>query len=84
MNLTKPTVHLNGTSRDSLRRQYEDAGVALNAAFRKLVEASPNAQDYYVQDCFAFASAQREHEDRLARIKSVYDEIEWLLLEVAE
>lgn len=83
MSLTKPTVHLNGTSRESLMRQYEDAGAALNAAFRKLVEASPNARDYYVQDCFAFAAAQREHEDRLARIKSVHDEIEWLLLEVA-
>ena len=32
MDLTKPTIHLNGTSRDVLRDQYEAAWIAVDEA----------------------------------------------------
>lgn len=72
--LTLPTIHLNGSSVDSLIEQIETAGHALMAAHGALVLAAPNARDYYVQGPDAFDKAVQEHEARLAKVKAVYKE----------
>lgn len=70
-----PTIHLNGTSRDSLREQQLDVLGHLRKAERALHEAGPNGRDYYPQGEGALSKAQAEHADRLARLKALMVEV---------
>ena len=79
-----PTVHLNGTSKDELIRQFSEAICAVHEAGRKLAAACPNGRDLYVQGPGAILDAMRQHEDRLKRIKSVATELETILEKVDE
>ena len=47
--MIKPTIHLNGTSKDVLAKQYNDAVVLLRGALQAMEDAAPNARDYYPQ-----------------------------------
>lgn len=74
MSLTLPTVHLNGTSRDSLLEGYIAALDALRLAMEALQAAAPNARDYYVQAGDTFCIAQNQHFTRLARLRETLEE----------
>jgi hypothetical protein len=76
--MTKPTVHLNGTGRESLRRDFEAAQRALMGALHALATMSPNARDYYPQGPGAFDRADDEHQDRMARVRGVLEEVQEL------
>jgi hypothetical protein len=73
--LTKPTVHLNGTSQRELAEQYANAYQALNDVLQVLALSHPNARDYYVQGPDAFPRAAHEHDDRMGRLIGVRDEL---------
>jgi len=60
MNITPPTIHLNGTSAKDLWVGYEAAYDAVRAAQEALGKIEFNARDYYVQDADAFTKA-RDH-----------------------
>ena len=48
-NITQyPTVHLNGTSKDTLLNAYTAANSALLNALEALEACAPNGRDYYV------------------------------------
>ena len=79
-----PTIHLNGTGRETLLVQLENAGSALREALEALREASPNGRDYYPQGDGAGTEALREHMTRLERVKSVLTEITELHEKVTE
>tara|TARA_R110000868_G_C10772357_1_gene754803 strand:+ start:156 stop:578 length:423 start_codon:yes stop_codon:yes gene_type:complete len=67
-----PTIHLNGTSGADLLSQTVDAMLALSDAIKALRAAGPNGRDYYVQqDVTAFAQAQQQHWDRIAKLEAV-------------
>ena len=71
-----PTVHLNGTAGADLQDQVTDAMLALHTAIKALQAAGPNGRDYYVQqDVTAFAQAQQQHEDRLAKLTEVQTDL---------
>lgn len=70
-----PTVHLNGTSKDEMIDRLSDAGSAVHKAIDALIDARPNARDYYPQGPDAFAQADREHNERLTKLRAVYDEL---------
>ena len=70
-----PTIHLNGTSAKTLLEQQLDAGNAIVEAIAKLGEACPNGRDFYPQGTGAISTAMREHEDRIARLRSVQTEL---------
>ncbi len=70
-----PTIHLNGTSRDSLREGLMTAYTAVRTAIDAVCDAAPHGRDYYVQGPDAYTKARAEHDSRLARLKSVQDEI---------
>lgn len=76
--MLKPTIHLNGTSRESLTEAYVEAGSALRDALQALTAAEPNARDYYPQGHGAFEQACLEHLARLRRVREVLDEVEAL------
>ena len=82
--LTVPTVHLNGTSRDELLRQVQDAGQALWQAIDALAKAAPNARDYYPQGVVAYPAARGEHDRRCQALRKVYHELTQLSEAIAD
>ena len=76
MNITAPTVHLNGTGYNDLWNGYEAAYEAVRAAREALGKVEFNARDYYVQDADAFTKA-RDH--RYEQCKALAQVEEYLL-----
>jgi len=70
-----PTIHMNGTSRNSLLDEIRDATHALSVAIEKLCAMRPNARDYYPQGQDAFAKAQEEHQSRITAVSAVRQEL---------
>ena len=79
MALTFPTIHLNGTGRDSLVEGWETAWSACEAAMEALKQTAPNGRDFYPQGPEALDKAVNEHRDRLRRIQSVQEELQALI-----
>jgi len=73
-----PFVHINGTGRSRLVDLYCNAGGAVMDALRKLGEAAPNQRDYYPLGDDAWRAARAEHEARVARLRTVLDELQEL------
>jgi len=79
-----PKVHLNGSSRETLREGYRDAADAVLRAREALRDTRPNARDYYPQGDAAYTKAVAEHMSRCHRIQSVLDELRALCDAVEE
>lgn len=73
--LTHPTVHMNGTSRHSLREGYLLALHAVRAAETALGCCYPNGRDYHPQGPAAIDAAMAEHRTRAAKVREVIDEL---------
>jgi len=73
MNITAPTIHLNGTSAKDLWAGYEAAYNAILAAQEALGKIEFNARDYYVQDSEAYSKARDHRIEQLQALKSVED-----------
>ena len=76
MNITAPTVHLNGTGYKDLWAGYEAAYDAVRAAQEALGKIEFNSRDYYVQDAGAWSKAQ---DHRIEQAKSLAQVEEYLL-----
>jgi len=74
--LARPTVHLNGTSRDELRRAYENASQAVFRALDAVAQASPNGRDYYPQGPDAIITAGKQHRERTKKLHEVLEELQ--------
>ena len=70
--MQKPLVHLNGTSKAALAEGYHNAATAITAALDKLIEAAPNARDYYPQGPDAYSVARREHDARCEALRAAH------------
>lgn len=73
--LARPTIHLNGTSRESLAEGYVLAMSAVADAMRAVLATAPNGRDYYVQPEGALALAQEQHRARMERLRETYNEL---------
>lgn len=71
-----PSVHLNGTGRDALAKQYRDMHQAIAAAMVAFREASPHGRDYYVQGSEAYEAARDKHLRRYGVLAELLAEIE--------
>jgi len=85
--MMKPTIHLNGTSREALHEQYLNAWHALREAQRMLDLSHPHGRDYYVQNKEGegpygepFYLAEKEHRARVHALVKVEQELEELAL----
>jgi hypothetical protein len=74
--LAVPTVHLNGTSRESLLDVRGAAYDAIQAAYRAVREIAPNGRDYYPAGPVAMAAAEVAHRRRLLALHNLAEEIE--------
>ena len=77
MNITPPTIHLNGTSSQELWKGYEAAYDAIRAAQEALGKIEFNSRDYYVQSPLAWGKAQ---DDRYEQRRAL-DQVEEYLLQ---
>jgi hypothetical protein len=75
-----PTIHLNGTSKESLIEQWSVAYIALHDACRTLQDAGPHGRDYYPQGPEAIFIAVKEHRENLAKIEAVMEYLDALAL----
>ncbi len=74
--LAVPTIHLNGSSPDSLMESLREAATAVHGAMEALGACSPHGRDYYVQmDSNALEIATQQHRMRVLKLQSVYDEL---------
>ena len=80
--LTKPIVHMNGTSRAELLKQYVAAYKAVGAAEDALSGTYPNGRDYYPSGPDAISAAMKEHHNRVMRLQTVKEELADLMLHV--
>jgi len=78
-----PQININGTERSDLLKDYTTAGMALQHAVDALGACSPHGRDYQTLEPGAFSAAQREHADRIVRVRQVLAEIETLAEHVA-
>jgi hypothetical protein len=76
-----PQPNLNGTTRSDLLELYLDAKLALEHAITALRAAEPHGRDYQTYPgggAQIFYAAQREHADRILKVRQVLAEIETL------
>lgn len=78
--MMKPTIHMNGTSRDELHAAYMDAINAVYVAQERLNKTNPSGRDYYPQGPDAIVTAMREHSVRANCLEAIRRELEELCL----
>jgi len=80
-----PCVHGNGTSKESLLRDYEAAWDAIQAALKAMMPTAPNGRDYYPYNQNGqafddpFKMADQQFRERLQRLQRTCDEIDLLM-----
>ena len=79
-----PTIHLNGTDKQSLLDGYMHALEALRAAQDALGSIAPNPRDYYVQGDEAAYVAAKEHAQRYMALVTIIREIEAIAEKVSD
>ena len=70
-----PTIHMNGTPKDSLCGALEKATEKIRDAIAAVCATSPHGRDYYPQGDDAIRVAQDDHYDRLKKLTSVLDDL---------
>lgn len=81
--IIKPTIHLNGTSKDDLLDNLTDAVNSMRNAIHDTAQTVPHGRDYFTVGGPAYSRAQKEHHSRMEHLKSVRAELEELLEHVA-
>lgn len=79
-----PTVHMNGTGKETLLNDHVDAMAAIRGAMEALRKAAPNARDYYVQGDDAYTKAREEYSARQQKLADVLDELEVIASHLAD
>lgn len=69
--MTLPTIHLNGTGKDSLCAGYDNAADKLEDFCDAWGAIEFNARDYYPQGDEAWSSALKEREEMAGKIREV-------------
>jgi hypothetical protein len=81
---TIPTVHLNGTGGDSLKREYHAAYKAIDAAMDALGAATSNGRDFYPQGPDAYYRHRQERDAAFGQLKAAQKHVEEILIGVCD
>ena len=71
-----PMIHLNGTSRLALLEEYRAADQAIREAISCVQAITVNGRDFHLQDLQAFKLAQAQHQQRLADLDIMLNQID--------
>ena len=82
--MIKPTVHLNGTSAQSLANQYGHARQKVREALEALQHIETHGRDYYVQGPNAYHIAAEQHQRRVTYLSMVHDDLLEIEMHVSE
>lgn len=82
--MIKPTIHLNGTSAQSLANQYGHAREKLREAMEALAHIDVHGRDYYVQGPRVYRLAAEEHSKRYLALSAILDELLEIEIHVSE
>jgi hypothetical protein len=74
-----PTVHLNGTSGSSLKREYLIAYEAIDKSIEALADATLNARDFYPQGADAYSQARAERDAAFEKLRQAQAYVEQVL-----
>ena len=74
-----PTVHLNGTGRDTLVDGYTEAWRAAAVAIEALERVEFHSRDYHVQGPGAYSVAAEQRQQKLIELNGVKHYIETIL-----
>jgi len=69
-----PTIHVNGSSAQTLAESYQFAATELASALTALENVDLNGRDYYPQGPDAWSQAQREHLERCQNLKKIIEQ----------
>ena len=79
-----PTIHLNGTSKESLLAEYRVAYDKLDEAIEALSKVTIHGRDYYPQEQGAYITAREEQVARILKLATVKGELTDILLYLNE
>lgn len=69
MSIALPTIHLNGTSPEMLRDDYEKVYWSVSQAIEALKKAEFNPRDFYPQGEEEWQTAKREREEIFKKLR---------------
>lgn len=81
---TLPTIHSNGTGKQTLLDGYLDAYHAVDAVAMTLRKVEFNARDYYVQGPDAWPQAVKERQEMFAKLESIKQDLMSILTHVSD
>ncbi len=79
-----PVINLNGTSPDQLIAECMEAREALRVAISALNRMMPHGRDYQTEPRGVYESAAAQHRQRIAKVQTIYDELQFIALAVQE
>lgn len=82
--LVIPTIHLNGTGKETLLREYVNAMNAVEAAIVALQEVTCHGRDYYPQGKEAITASMEQKQRQWLKLKEVHDELETIAIAISE
>lgn len=78
--LVGPHVHLNGTSRESLIKQYMESATKVREALDTVAQNAPHKRDYYPLGDAVWNRAWAQHDHRVQVLRAIYSD----LMKIAE
>lgn len=69
--MTLPTIHMNGTGRETLQRDHDEANARLGYFLEAWGEMTFHSRDYYVQGPDAWPAALEERQEINRKIADI-------------
>lgn len=79
-----PTIHLNGTCGQDLRREYTAAYEAVKDAIDKLHKTTCHGRDYYPQEMGAYSQAKAERDIALSHLREAENYVAEMLMGIKD
>ncbi len=83
-NVSIPTIHMNGTSAESLLKDLMTAYHATAQLQSAMRDVTPNARDYYTQGDEAATKARNDHATRQKMISDIRTDLETIIIGIQD
>lgn len=77
-----PIIHMNGSDKETLEREYEAAARAVQAAIKAVEDITVHGRDYYPLGDDAFRQARDEHIEHLQALEKVKKDLTYVWLAI--